>query len=225
MPVYCQCQQSLQKTKVTTVICTHTYTNTEVQACHTFTVVSVLHVVLLGIHPTIIFLFFDCGHYYLQSQIPLPYLFSILPVLMQLLAWVCVYKQMCNDSSVHILHRNTNIYRLSHMQESMAKQMKATWGMYYEYVTESYKGLGTLNHFFHLSLLSAFIFVYQLPLQSQYLCTIPKIIAKSSTVDFMECLYRTTATMAFLCNHVSFCLAPIRERSPYYYTMLPPYEP
>ena len=132
---------------------------------------------------------------------------------------------MCNDSSVHILHRNTNIYRLSHMQESMAKQMKATWGMYYEYVTESYKGLGTLNHFFHLSLLSAFIFVYQLPLQSQYLCTIPKIIAKSSTVDFMECLYRTTATMAFLCNHVSFCLAPIRERSSYYYTMLPPYEP
>ena len=33
---------------------------------------------------------------------------DILPVLMQLLAWVCVYRQMCNDSSVHILHHNTN---------------------------------------------------------------------------------------------------------------------
>ena len=33
---------------------------------------------------------------------------DILPVLMQLLSWVCAYKQMCNDSSVHILHRYTN---------------------------------------------------------------------------------------------------------------------
>ena len=74
---------------------------------------------------------------------------------------------------------------------------------YNEYVTESYKGSDILNHFFHLSLLSAFILLnicIPLVLAKSLSLYYPKIMAKLSTGNFMGCLYWTTATMAFLCN-------------------------
>ena len=74
---------------------------------------------------------------------------------------------------------------------------------YNEYVAESYEGSGTLNQFFHLSLLFAFMLLnicIPLFLAKSIPLYYPKIRAKLSTGDFMECLYWTTATMAFLCN-------------------------
>ena len=74
---------------------------------------------------------------------------------------------------------------------------------YNKYVAESYKGSGTLNQFFHLSLLFAFMLLnicIPLFLAKSVPLYYPKMRAKLSTADFMGCLYWTTATMAFLCN-------------------------
>ena len=63
---------------------------------------------------------------------------------------------------------------------------------YNEYVAESYKGSDTLNHFFHLSLMCAFMLLnigIPLFLAKSVPLYYPKIRAKLSTADFMGCLY------------------------------------
>ena len=75
---------------------------------------------------------------------------------------------------------------------------------YYMYVTEQYyKRSETSAHSYRLSLLCAFIFLNILTpfaLAKSVSLYYPKIIAESSTEDFMKCLYWATAIMAFFCN-------------------------
>ena len=89
------------------------------------------------------------------------------------------------------------------------------------YVTEQYyKRSDTCTHFYHLSLLCAFIFLNILTpilLAKSVSLYYPKIMAKSSTGDFVGCLYWATAIMAFLCN-TSYAVSSIRH---YFFHNLP----
>ena len=85
---------------------------------------------------------------------------------------------------------------------------------YYKYVTEQYYKISeTSAHFYQLSLLCAFIFLNILTpfaLAKSVFLYYPKIMAESSTEDFMKCLYWATAIMAFLCN-TSYAVTSIRH--------------
>ena len=81
---------------------------------------------------------------------------------------------------------------------------------YHKHVTEQYyKRSETCAHFYRLSLLCAFIFLNILTpvaLTKSVSLHYSRIRARSSTGDFMGCLYWATAVMAFFCN-TSYALA------------------
>ena len=85
---------------------------------------------------------------------------------------------------------------------------------YYKYVTKQYyKRSETSAHFYRLILLCAFIFLNILTpilLTKSVSLYYPRVRAKSSTGDFMGCLYWATAIVAFLCN-TSYAVTSIRH--------------
>ena len=159
---------------------------------------------------------------------------DILAALMQLLPWVCICACVLNippllpcNLSLYLLslqlvtflllsfHLPVQVKSYARVNKQRNENDKGYVSInYFHHVTNSYYKLDTLaTHAFRFILLFTFIFLNILipvALARSVSLYYPRIIVKSSTGDFIGCLYWATAIMAFLYN-ISYTAVSIQQ--------------